>query len=66
MTTQIRETARAAALGRLAVYREARATLHEDVRAAAIAGANQTEIARSSGLSRQHVARILTTNGPTS
>lgn len=55
----IRETARAEALGRLAIYREARAALHEDVRAAAIAGATQAEIARASGLSRQHVATII-------
>ena len=58
-TTQIRETARADALGRLAVYRVAREALHVDVRAAAIAGATQAEIARASGLSRQYVATIL-------
>jgi len=50
--------ARALALERLAAYREARATLHADVRAALAAGATQADIARASGLTRQGIAKI--------
>jgi transcriptional regulator with XRE-family HTH domain len=52
--------AEGSALGRLAVYRERREALHDDVREAAVAeGATQAEIARVSGVSRQWIARIL-------
>lgn len=47
------------ALGRLAVYRERRAALHDDVRAAAAEGATQARIAEVSGVTRQWIGRIL-------
>ena len=50
---------RADALTRLVAYREARASLHGDIKAAAAAGVTQAQIARVSGLSRQWVARVL-------
>lgn len=55
----LRDAARADMLGRLAAYRDARVTLHADVREAARLGLTQAEIARASGLSRQGVAKIL-------
>lgn len=48
----------ASALERLAVYRERREALHEDVAEALADGKIPAEIARVSGLSRQWVARI--------
>ena len=47
------------ALTRLVAYREARASLHGDIKAAAAGGVTQAEIARVSGLSRQWVALVL-------
>ena len=58
MSDQQATAAREEALGRLAVYRDARATLHQDVRAALAAGASQADVARASGLTRQGVAKI--------
>ncbi len=57
--TDVRDAARADMLERLAAYRDARATLHADIREAARLGLTQAEIARASGLSRQGVAKIL-------
>lgn len=56
-----------AALDLLAIYRERREHLHDDVRAALDAGATHAEVARVSGLTRQWVSRIAHTNpnGPT-
>lgn len=53
------DAARAEMAGRLHAYRDARARLHHDVRAAAEHGMSQAEIARASGLTRQWVAKIL-------
>ena len=53
-----RITAKRKALARLAQYRDARETVHDDVRAALDAGASQADVARASGLTRQGVAKI--------
>lgn len=50
------------ALGRLAVYRQRREALHDDVRQAIADGATQADVARASGLSRQYVAKLVTTS----
>ena len=55
-------SAGADALTRLASYRELRASMPQDVRDAAAAGATQAEISRISGLSRQWVAKVLRTS----
>ena len=55
-------SAGADALTRLASYRELRASMPQDVRDAAAAGATQAEISRVSGLSRQWVAKVLRTS----
>jgi len=44
---------------RLAVYRQARASLHDDIREAHALGATPTELAEWSGLSRQGIYKIL-------
>lgn len=57
------EAARAQVAGRLAAFREARATLHADIRRAAELGMTTTEIARESGLTWHGVAKILGRTG---
>lgn len=58
-TTPEVTSAGADALTRLASYRELRASMPQDVRDAAAAGATQAEISRVSGLSRQWVAKVI-------
>ena len=57
--SQLRAAARHTALAKLEDYRTACEQRDEHVRAAAVAGASQSEIARVSGLTRVTVAKIL-------
>lgn len=59
MTNPHAAAAREEALGRLAAYKERRATLHPDIRRAAELGISITEIAETSGLSWHGVKKIL-------
>lgn len=53
------EIARADVLGRLAVYRERRAALHDEVWEAWRLHCTKARIAEASGLSRQHVYTVI-------
>jgi hypothetical protein len=59
MTTPQQAAARAEVAGRLAAFREARSTLHVDIRRAAELGMTTTEIANESGLTWHGVKKIL-------
>lgn len=56
--------ARAEVAGRLAAFREAKATLHIDIHRAAELGMTTTEIANESGLTWHGVAKILRRTAP--
>lgn len=60
MTTPQQAVARAEVAGRLAAFREARKTIHDDIRRAAELGMTTTEIAQASGMTWHGVAKILT------
>jgi predicted transcriptional regulator len=58
-TTPQQVAARAEVAGRLAAFREARATVHADIRRAAELGMTTTEIAQESGMTWHGVAKVL-------